>query len=118
MFWQFIREDIKVLIWFSIDILQVELSQEELEDLIKETKKKIKYALPFYAFNKYLKYNFVYLVQCIELKRTGTLPPGQMPMIYWSRVSGGISCVTRVHVGKLDASDRWRDLGFASVPLN
>ena len=26
--------------------------------------------------------------------------------------------MTRVLVGKLDASDRWRNLGFASIPLN
>ena len=54
----------------------------------------------------------------IERKRTGTLPSVLTPMIYWSRVSGGISRVTRVLVGKIDASARWHDLGFTSVSLN
>ena len=38
--------------------------------------------------------------QTSELKITGTLPPIRSPMISWSRVSGGISRVTRVFVGK------------------
>ena len=57
-------------------------------------------------------WNWKSTLKPIELKRTGTLPHLQSPMIGWSRVSGGISRVTRVFVGKPESAT------FALVLLN